>query len=113
MLILVIVLHIVVSLALIGIVLLQTGKGASIGAVFGSSSQTVFGSRGPASFLHKLTTVAAVVFMLTSLGLTIYKARLNKSSIVTSQPAPAVPGETPPAPTAPQEAPHHEAPAGR
>lgn len=114
MLTLAIVLHIVVSLALIGIVLLQTGKGASIGAVFGSSSQTVFGSRGPTSFLHKLTTAAAVVFMLTSLGLTIYKARLQRSSIVTSQPAPAAPGETPTTPpAAPQEAPHQEAPAGR
>lgn len=98
--------HIIVSLALIAIVLLQTGKGADIGAVFGSSSQTVFGSRGPTSFLSKLTTVAAVVFMLTSLGLTLYKARAQQTSIVTSQPA----AETPATP-APQEAPPPESPA--
>lgn len=102
----VIIIHIVMSLALIGIVLLQTGKGADIGAVFGSSSQTVFGSRGPTSFLSKLTTVAAVVFMLTSLGLTLYKARARQTSIVTSQPA----AEAPPTP-APQEAPPPESPA--
>ncbi len=103
------VLHILVCLALIGIVLLQTGKGASIGAVFGSSSQTVFGSRGPTSFLHKLTTVAAVVFMLTSLGLTIYKVRMRQTSIVTSQPAAQAPSEAPQAATS-QEAPSPEAP---
>jgi preprotein translocase subunit SecG len=105
----VIALHILVCFALIGIVLLQTGKGASIGAVFGSSSQTVFGSRGPTSFLHKLTTVAAVVFMLTSLGLTLYKARMRQSSIVTSQPAAPVPSKAPQAATS-QEAPPPEAP---
>ncbi|MEE9304720.1 MAG: preprotein translocase subunit SecG [bacterium] len=99
----VLVLHILVSFALIAIVLLQTGKGASMGAAFGGSSQTVFGSRGPASFLHKLTTAAAVIFMLTSLGLSIYKARQERASIVTSQTqSPAPP---PPAPS--------KAPAGR
>jgi preprotein translocase subunit SecG len=93
----VIVLHIIVSMALIAIVLLQTGKGASIGAAFGGSSQTVFGSRGPASFLHKLTTAAAVIFMLTSLGLSIYKSRQARASIVTNQTqSPAPP---PPAPS--------------
>lgn len=105
----VIAIHVLVSLALIGIVLLQTGKGASIGAVFGSSSQTVFGSRGPTSFLHKLTTVAAVVFMLTSLGLTLYKARMRQASIVTGQPAAQAPSEAPQATTS-QEAPPPEAP---
>lgn len=105
----VIIIHIIMSLALIGIVLLQTGKGASIGAVFGSSSQTVFGSRGPTSFLHKLTTVAAVVFMLTSLGLTLYKVRARQTSIVTNQPAAEAPAI--PAPPTPQEAPPPESPA--
>ncbi len=103
----IIIIHIAMSVALIAIVLLQTGKGASIGAVFGSSSQTVFGSRGPTSFLHKLTTVAAVVFMLTSLGLTIYKARQEEASVITGQPAAPAPAEAPPAP-APQEAPPPE-----
>ncbi|MDA2916938.1 preprotein translocase subunit SecG [Nitrospinae bacterium AH_259_B05_G02_I21] len=103
MLTIILVLHIIVSFALIAIVLLQTGKGASMGAAFGGSSQTVFGSRGPASFLHKLTTAAAVIFMLTSFGLSIYKARQERASIVTSQTQPLVPPPSPPS----------QAPAGR
>lgn len=51
------------------VVLLQTGKGADMGAAFGGSSQTVFGSSGPGTFLGKMTTGIAVVFMLTSLFL--------------------------------------------
>lgn len=67
---LVVIIHIIVSIFLIVVVLLQRGKGASIGVVFGgASSQTLFGSAGPASFLTKLTAVCAVVFMLTSLYL--------------------------------------------
>jgi preprotein translocase subunit SecG len=67
------ILHIIVALALIFIVLLQTGKGSSMGAAFGGgSSSTVFGSRGPASFLSKITAVAAIVFMFTSLGLSLF-----------------------------------------
>ncbi len=66
------VLHVTVCIALILIVLLQTGKGADMGAAFGGgSSQTVFGSTGPANFLSKGTTAAAVIFMLTSLLLAI------------------------------------------
>jgi preprotein translocase subunit SecG len=65
-----IVLHVIVSLFLIAVVLLQRGKGAEIGAVFGGGgSSTVFGSRGAGNFLTKLTTVSATLFMLTSLGL--------------------------------------------
>ncbi len=67
----IIVIHVVVCFALISIVLLQHGKGAGIGAAFGGSSQTVFGSTGAAPFLAKLTAVAAILFMLTSVGLTI------------------------------------------
>ncbi|MBC2710625.1 MAG: preprotein translocase subunit SecG [Desulfosarcina sp.] len=68
--ILLIVIHVVVCIALIMIVLLQTGKGADMGAAFGGgSSQTLFGSTGASTFLTKATTVAAVVFMLTSLTL--------------------------------------------
>ena len=64
------VLHIFVCIFLIAVVLLQRGKGAEIGAVFGSgASSTVFGSRGAGNFLTKLTTASAVVFMLTSLTL--------------------------------------------
>ncbi len=52
---------------LIFIVLIQSSKGAEIGAAFGGSSQTLFGSRGAATLLSKLTTISAVVFMITSL----------------------------------------------
>jgi preprotein translocase subunit SecG len=68
--ILLIIVHVVVCVALIMIVLLQTGKGADMGAAFGGgSSQTLFGSSGASTFLSKATTVAAIVFMLTSLTL--------------------------------------------
>lgn len=59
--------HVVVCIALIFIVLLQKGKGADMGAAFGGSSQAVFGGAGASSFLSKVTTTAAVVFMITSL----------------------------------------------
>jgi preprotein translocase subunit SecG len=65
-----VVLHVVVCIFLIAVVLLQRGKGAEIGAVFGGgASSTVFGSRGAGNFLTKLTTASAVVFMLTSITL--------------------------------------------
>jgi preprotein translocase subunit SecG len=65
-----VVLHVLVSFFLIAVVLLQRGKGAEIGAVFGGgASSTVFGSRGAGNFLTKLTTVSAVLFMVTSLSL--------------------------------------------
>lgn len=84
--------HIVVCLALVLIVLLQGGKGADIGATFGAgSSQTVFGATGGQSFMGKLTTGAAVIFMLTSLLLAYYYAKPGAESIMPesiSQPAP-------------------------
>ena len=65
-----VVLHVLVCLLLIVVVLLQRGKGAEIGAVFGGgASSTVFGSRGAGNFLTRLTTGSAIVFMLTSLSL--------------------------------------------
>jgi preprotein translocase subunit SecG len=73
-------LHVIVSAILISMVLLQKGKGADIGAAFGGASQTVFGPRGAQSFMSKLTTGAAVLFMLTSLGLAITTAK--KSSVM-------------------------------
>jgi preprotein translocase subunit SecG len=65
-----VVLHVIVCIFLIAVVLLQRGKGAEMGAVFGGgASSTVFGSRGAGNFLTKLTTGSAIVFMLTSLTL--------------------------------------------
>ncbi len=67
---------------MIGAILLQSGKGAEIGAAFGGSSQTVFGSRGPANFLSKFTVITAFVFMFTSLSLAIIAKDRNFSSTV-------------------------------
>ena len=82
--ILLIVIHVVVCIALIMIVLLQTGKGADMGAAFGGgSSQTLFGSTGASTFLSKATTVAAIVFMLTSLTLAYMAGGKVTKSVVT------------------------------
>ncbi len=67
---------------LILIVLLQTGKGADMGAAFGGSTQTVFGSSGPAGFLNKLTTGVAILFMVTSLSLCYLSGRLPIPTIM-------------------------------
>ncbi len=75
--------HIIVCVFLVGIVLLQHGKGADMGASFGGgSSQTVFGSDGPLPLLNKVTTGGAIIFMLTSLILAYHSAHLNKGSIM-------------------------------
>lgn len=81
-----IVIHVFVCLFLIFIVLIQGGKGAEIGAAFGGASQTVFGSRGAATFLGKMTTIVAAVFMLTSLLLAVVSMR---SASVVKPAAPA------------------------
>jgi preprotein translocase subunit SecG len=69
---LLLIIHVIVCLILIFVVLIQSGKGAELGAAFGGSSQTLFGSRGVATFLSKLTTSVAVIFMLTSLFLGVF-----------------------------------------
>jgi preprotein translocase subunit SecG len=104
--------HLLVSFGLVLIVLLQSGKGADIGAAFGGgSSQTVFGGRGAATFLSKLTSAFAILFMLTSLSLAILSAQTGTSSVIEDRPrqtqsapaptAPAAPAESTPAPQAP------------
>ena len=76
------VLHVMVCVVLIIVVLLQRGKGADIGAVFGGgASSTVFGSRGAGNFLTKLTTGAAVIFMLTSLSLAYFAREQTRSTL--------------------------------
>ncbi|MDH5668327.1 MAG: preprotein translocase subunit SecG [Nitrospira sp.] len=98
---LIVILHVFICFLMIGAILLQAGKGAEIGASFGGSSQTVFGSRGPANFLSKLTVVVAAVFMMTSLTLAILAKERNMASTVidlnqkTESAAPAAPVETP------------------
>jgi preprotein translocase subunit SecG len=77
-----VVLHLIVCFLMIAAILLQAGKGAEIGAAFGGSSQTVFGSRGPGTFLSKVTVAAAIIFMLTSLGLALLSRQETTSSTV-------------------------------
>ena len=77
-----IIVHVLMCFVLILIVLLQTGKGADMGAAFGGSSQTLFGSAGPTSFLGRITTVAAVIFMVTSLTLAWWSSARRAESIL-------------------------------
>jgi preprotein translocase subunit SecG len=78
---LIIVVHVITALAIIGLVLLQQGKGADAGAAFGSgASQTVFGSSGAGNFLTRFTTVAAIVFFATSMILAIYAKQYSLGS---------------------------------
>ncbi len=95
------IIHILVCFALVLIVLLQAGKGAEMGAAFGGSSQTVFGSAGAMGFLTKLTTIAAIVFMITSLVLAFASSR-RASSLMKERPAETVPAGIPSIPVQPQ-----------
>jgi preprotein translocase subunit SecG len=91
----VMIVHILVCLVLIMVVLLQSGKAADLAGAFGGmGSQTAFGARGAATVLTKATTICAVVFMLTSLGLAIMAMRftgvasvLGKGTAAPTQPA--------------------------
>jgi preprotein translocase subunit SecG len=106
---LIVVLHVIVSVALILVILLQTGKGSDIGAVFGGgSSQTLFGATGPTSFLSKLTAGAAIIFMLTSLFLAYFSGTGGTRSIMKGA---APPAQTMPAPPAGMPAPPAGVPA--
>lgn len=79
----VIIFHVLVCFILVGVVLLQAGKGAEMGAAFGGSSQTLFGSRGAAPFLSKLTIGVAAFYMITSLTLAILTKGRSVMSTVT------------------------------
>lgn len=77
------VLHVVVGLFLILVVLLQAGKGAAMGASLGSAgSQAMFGSSGAGNFLTKLTTGAAIIFMVTSLSLAVVSTKTDDDSVI-------------------------------
>ena len=76
------VVHVFVCLFLVGIVLLQHGKGADIGATFGGSSQSLFGTEGPLPLLNKITTAAAIIFMLTSVTLAYLSSQAGSSSVM-------------------------------
>jgi preprotein translocase subunit SecG len=101
-------LHVIVCVILVLVVLLQSGKGADLAGAFGGgATQTAFGSRGPASFLSRMTTIAAIIFMLTSIGLSMISTKREAKSIMettkgqTQEPAKKAPAAQPlaPAPT--------------
>lgn len=92
----ILVIHVIISLALIGLVLIQQGKGSDIGAAFGSgASNTVFGSSGSASFMTRTTAILATLFFVTSLSLAYFTAQKREPGSalseepVKTQPAPA------------------------
>lgn len=93
------IIHIIICFLLIMIVLLQTSRGADIGAAFGGgSSQTLFGSAGPGGFLTKITTGVAIIFMITSISLAYVSSHKTGSSIIKeTQPKKTAP-PPPPAP---------------
>jgi len=96
-----VIVHVIVSIFLIGIVLVNVSKGSEVGAVF-SGSQAIFGGAGPGTFLNKVTTVLAVLFFATSLALTYLSAKKTKSSLMEEMPKVEMPApETAPKPQIP------------
>ena len=104
--------HVIVCLILIGVVLLQSGKAADLAGAFGGmGSQTAFGPRGAATLLSKATSISAILFMITSLSLSIMATRKGRSpnsvldKTTTSKPADTkAPDTKAPAPAAPAPA---------
>jgi preprotein translocase subunit SecG len=108
---LILVLHVAAALCVIGLVLLQHGKGADMGAAFGSGSAgSLFGSSGSANFLSRTTAVLAAVFFVTSLGLTYLASHKGRPEGVmsTRQEAPVEPAKDIPAPSSAVPAPDGE-----
>jgi preprotein translocase subunit SecG len=108
----VLVIHVFAALGIVGLVLLQHGKGADVGAAFGSgASGSVFGASGSANFLSRATAALALVFFLTSLGLTYFTSRKTEhKGVMATKPVPtqSLPGQIPtpssqPVPSAPTE----------
>ena len=95
MFILLVILHVIVCLFLIGVVLIQQGKSADLAGAFGGQgSQTAFGPRGAANLLTRLTTWSAIIFMLTSIGLTIVLSHAsNNRSVLSNVPSQSTPAK--------------------
>lgn len=94
MIVVLIVIHVIVSVFLCLVVLVQQGKGADLAGAFGGGgSQTAFGARGATTLLHKLTTTFFVLFVITSMALAILQARPRSSVMNSNQPAPAAPAK--------------------
>jgi preprotein translocase subunit SecG len=113
-------LHVVICGLLIMVIMLQSGEAADLAGAFGGAgSQTAFGPRGAATFLSKATTWCAIMFMLTSMALTMHQnstsastgsSVLQQFSKTSKQPAPPVPAATAPASTPAPAAPVPAAP---
>jgi preprotein translocase subunit SecG len=107
-----VVVHVIVAVSLVLIVLLQQGRGAELGAAFGGMGQATYG-RGQYTFVHKMTTALAIVFMVSSLSLAFISIERPRSSILspadsrpaTSQESGALPTPAVPAPSAAPAAP--------
>lgn len=101
----ILVLHVLTAVAIIAFVLLQHGKGADMGAAFGSgSSGSLFGASGSANFLSRTTAILAVVFFLTSLGLSYLSGTKGEhKGVMATQPARQAPAEPVPQPSAPAD----------
>lgn len=104
------IIHLLVAATLIGLVLLQHGKGADMGAAFGSgASGSLFGASGSANFLSRATAVLATVFFFTSMGLTYFSLQNTKpADVMERQAAPlsrTAPASAPASPPVPAQAP--------
>ena len=98
--------HILVCVFLVIVVLLQSGKAADLAGAFGGmGSQTAFGPRGSATVLSKATTVAAILFMLTSISLAILATRSGGSSTVLDRARPKTTQQKAPTPAVPKQQP--------
>lgn len=106
------IIYILDCLLLIGIILLQPGEGGDLAAAFGgASSQTAFGARGSATFLQKLTTGLAVLFMVLSIVLVMVSNTKKSNLMERSLPAAAMPQPAAPASPKPTPAPTQQSPA--
>ena len=112
---LVLVIHVLAALTIAVLVLLQHGKGADMGAAFGSGSAgSLFGSAGAANFLSRSTAILAAIFFATSLGLTYYSTPTRSGGVTSgievpaekkNEAKPAAPAPSAPAPAAPEKSP--------
>jgi preprotein translocase subunit SecG len=103
MTVLLVIIHVLISLFLILVVLVQQGKGADLAGAFGGGgSQTAFGARGATTLLHKLTTGFFIAFVITSMALAILQAR-PRSSVMSGVTTPAAPAPATPAPATPSK----------
>ncbi len=109
----VLIVHVLTAVTMVALILLQHGKGADMGAAFGSgASQTLFGSRGSANFLSRMTAVLAVVFFATSLMLAYLYSEVSAPRSVTEQEVPVKtrPAVEQKAPSVPKDLPKTDVP---